>query len=93
MPPAPSAETISYGPSRAPRTKDKEELDCIDQARISLGKTDALDWVPEEFSHIRRLRAYARYHGDHSEGTDSTGGKTEAKLVGACKQAQVRSAE
>jgi hypothetical protein len=33
------------------------------------------------------------YHGDHSEGTDSTGGKTEAKLVGACKQAQVRSAE
>jgi hypothetical protein len=26
------------------------------------------------------------YHGDHSEGSDSTGGKTEAKLVGACKQ-------
>jgi hypothetical protein len=26
------------------------------------------------------------YYGDHSEGTDSTGGKTEAKLVGACKQ-------
>lgn len=25
------------------------------------------------------------YHGDSSEGTDSTGGKTEAKLVGACK--------
>jgi len=25
------------------------------------------------------------YHGDRSEGTDSTGGKTEAKLVGACK--------
>jgi len=25
------------------------------------------------------------YHGDHSEGTDSTGGKTEAKLVGPCK--------
>jgi hypothetical protein len=25
------------------------------------------------------------YYGDHSEGTDSTGGKTEAKLVGACK--------
>ncbi len=25
------------------------------------------------------------YHGDHSEGTDTTGGKTEAKLVGACK--------
>jgi hypothetical protein len=26
------------------------------------------------------------YYGDHSEGTDSTGGKTEAKLVGPCKQ-------
>ena len=25
------------------------------------------------------------YHGDRSEGTDSTGGKTEAKLVGPCK--------
>ena len=25
------------------------------------------------------------YHGDSSEGTDSTGGKTEAKRVGACK--------
>ncbi len=25
------------------------------------------------------------YHGDRSEGTDSTGGKTDAKLVGACK--------
>jgi hypothetical protein len=25
------------------------------------------------------------YHGDRSEGTDSSGGKTEAKLVGACK--------
>ncbi len=25
------------------------------------------------------------YHGDRSEGTDSTGSKTEAKLVGACK--------
>jgi hypothetical protein len=25
------------------------------------------------------------YHGDHSEGTDTTGSKTEAKLVGACK--------
>jgi hypothetical protein len=25
------------------------------------------------------------YHGDHSEGTDSTGGKTEAKRVGPCK--------
>ena len=25
------------------------------------------------------------YHGDSSTGTDSTGGKTEAKLVGACK--------
>jgi hypothetical protein len=25
------------------------------------------------------------YHGDSSSGTDSTGGKTEAKLVGACK--------
>jgi hypothetical protein len=25
------------------------------------------------------------YHGDHSEGTDSTGGKTDAKLTGACK--------
>jgi hypothetical protein len=25
------------------------------------------------------------YFGDRSEGTDSTGGKTEAKLVGACK--------
>ena len=25
------------------------------------------------------------YHGDHSEGTDSTGGKTEARLVGPCK--------
>jgi hypothetical protein len=25
------------------------------------------------------------YHGDSSEGTDSTGSKTEAKLVGACK--------
>ena len=25
------------------------------------------------------------YYGDRSEGTDSTGGKTEAKLVGACK--------
>jgi uncharacterized protein DUF3617 len=25
------------------------------------------------------------YHGDHSEGTDSTGSKTEAKLVGVCK--------
>ena len=25
------------------------------------------------------------YHGDHSAGTDSTGSKTEAKLVGACK--------
>ena len=25
------------------------------------------------------------YHGDRSDGTDSTGSKTEAKLVGACK--------
>jgi hypothetical protein len=25
------------------------------------------------------------YHGDSSKGTDSTGGTTEAKLVGACK--------
>jgi hypothetical protein len=25
------------------------------------------------------------YYGDHSEGTDSTGGKTDAKLVGPCK--------
>jgi len=25
------------------------------------------------------------YHGDHSEGSDTTGVKTEAKLVGACK--------
>jgi hypothetical protein len=25
------------------------------------------------------------YHGDSSEGTDSTGSKTEAKLAGACK--------
>jgi hypothetical protein len=25
------------------------------------------------------------YYGDRSEGTDSTGGKTEAKLVGPCK--------
>jgi hypothetical protein len=25
------------------------------------------------------------YHGDRSEGTDSTGSKTEAKLVGVCK--------
>jgi hypothetical protein len=25
------------------------------------------------------------YYGDRSEGTDSTGSKTEAKLVGACK--------
>jgi hypothetical protein len=25
------------------------------------------------------------YHGDHSEGSDSSGGKTEAKLVGPCK--------
>jgi hypothetical protein len=25
------------------------------------------------------------YYGDRSEGTDSSGGKTEAKLVGACK--------
>jgi hypothetical protein len=25
------------------------------------------------------------YHGDSSEGTDSTGAKTEAKRVGACK--------
>jgi hypothetical protein len=25
------------------------------------------------------------YHGNSSEGTDTTGGKTEAKLVGACK--------
>ena len=25
------------------------------------------------------------FHGDSSNGTDSTGGKTEAKLVGACK--------
>jgi hypothetical protein len=25
------------------------------------------------------------YHGDRSEGTDSTGSKMEAKLVGACK--------
>jgi hypothetical protein len=25
------------------------------------------------------------YYGDRSEGTDSTGAKTEAKLVGACK--------
>jgi hypothetical protein len=25
------------------------------------------------------------YHGDHSEGTDSTGAKTDAKLVGPCK--------
>jgi hypothetical protein len=25
------------------------------------------------------------YHGDHFEGTDSTGGKVEAKLVGPCK--------
>jgi hypothetical protein len=25
------------------------------------------------------------YYGNRSEGTDSTGGKTEAKLVGACK--------
>ena len=25
------------------------------------------------------------YHGDSSEGTDSTGSKTSAKLVGACK--------
>jgi hypothetical protein len=25
------------------------------------------------------------YHGDHSEGTDNTGAKIEAKLVGACK--------
>jgi Protein of unknown function (DUF3617) len=25
------------------------------------------------------------YYGDHSAGTDSTGSKTEAKLVGACK--------
>jgi len=25
------------------------------------------------------------YHGDHSEGTDTTGSKIEAKLVGACK--------
>jgi hypothetical protein len=25
------------------------------------------------------------YHGDRSEGTDSTGGKTEATLVGPCK--------
>ena len=25
------------------------------------------------------------YYGDRSEGTDSLGGKTEAKLVGACK--------
>jgi hypothetical protein len=25
------------------------------------------------------------YHGDRLEGTDSTGGKTEAKLVGPCK--------
>jgi hypothetical protein len=26
------------------------------------------------------------YYGNRSEGTDSGGGKTEAKLVGACKQ-------
>jgi hypothetical protein len=25
------------------------------------------------------------YYGDHAEGTDSTGGKTDAKLVGPCK--------
>ena len=25
------------------------------------------------------------YYGDRSEGTDSTGGKTDAKLMGACK--------
>ena len=25
------------------------------------------------------------YHGNSSEGTDSTGAKTEAKLAGACK--------
>jgi hypothetical protein len=25
------------------------------------------------------------YHGDRSEGTDSTGAKTEARLVGSCK--------
>jgi len=25
------------------------------------------------------------YHGDHSEGSDTTGVKTQAKLVGACK--------
>jgi hypothetical protein len=25
------------------------------------------------------------YHGDRSEGTDSTGGKTDAKLMGPCK--------
>ncbi len=25
------------------------------------------------------------YHGDHSEGSDSTGGTTEARLVGPCK--------
>ena len=25
------------------------------------------------------------YHGDHSEGTDSTGGKSDAKLMGPCK--------
>jgi hypothetical protein len=24
-------------------------------------------------------------YGDHSEGSDSNGGKTEAKLVGPCK--------
>jgi hypothetical protein len=25
------------------------------------------------------------YHGDHSEGTDTTGSKIDARLVGACK--------
>jgi len=25
------------------------------------------------------------YHGDRSDGSDSTGGKTEARLIGACK--------